>query len=372
MTRRRGCLGVLIVLVALCALAGLVSALSNRSLPVAAPDAEQLSALDKARLAEALHLRETLGNQIWPGFGDADIPVLLWNREASFLIGVDEAPAGWQQVPGAAFMEKPYFRQATDDPQNFAVPVDGRLAASIATKSETDAFLVRQFQSMLPPPLKQVFPYRLLIQPSEVQISAVLHEGFHVLQSQVAAQKLAAAEAINARQDDYWRADAAAEGAWKDEVALLDGALRAESPDDTRNLVRQFIDQRQARRAAQDLPAELVRFEQLIEWEEGLAKYVELASWQQAAETDGYAPLAELSADPDFKGYDTFGQRWSQELSTMKRQAGQEGVTRFYYTGAAQAFLLDRLSPGWQVHAMEPDVFLEDLLAEAIVPGAGQ
>lgn len=372
MTRRRGCAGALIALIVLCGLAGLISAISNRNLPIAPPDAERLSDLDKARLAEALHLQRTLGNQIWPGLGDADIPVLLWNSQTSFLVGLDEAPPGWQPVQGDTFLAQPYFSQPTEDPQNFAVPVGDKLAASIATKSETDAFLIQQFQSMLPPLLNKVAPYRLLIQPSEVQISAVLHEGFHVLQSQVAPEKLAAAEAINAREGDYWRADAALEDSWKEEVALLDKALKADSLNETRDLAQQFIERRQARRAAQNLPDELIRFERLIEWEEGLAKYVELASWQQAGETPGYAPLAELSADPDFKDYDTFGQRWPQELDTMKRQAGQEGVTRFYYTGAAQAFLLDRLSSDWQARAMAPGVFLEDQLAEAIVADAGQ
>ena len=49
----------------------------------------------------------------------------------------------------------------------------------------------------------------------------------------------------------------------------------------------------------------------------------------------------------------------------MKRQVRQDGVTRFYYTGAAQAFLLDKLAPGWKAQAMAPGVFLEDLLAAA-------
>lgn len=366
MTRRRGCLGALIGLVALCALAGLVLAVSNRTLSIAPPATERLADVDKARLAEALHLKQALGNDLWPGLGDADFPVLLWNSETSFLVGLDEAPAGWQPVAGDTFLGATYFRQRSDNPQNFAVPVGDRLAASIASKNEIDAFLVEQFQTMLPPLLDQVFPYRALIQPSEVQISAVLHEGFHVFQSQAAPDKLAAAEAINARESDYWRADAATPDAWKQEVALLDKALKAATVEETRSLARQFIDQRQARRADQNLPDDLVRFERLIEWEEGLAKYVELASWRLAGETPGYAPLAELSADPDFKGYDTFDQRWSQEMSTMKRQATREGVTRFYYTGAAQAFLLDRLAPGWQAQAMQPDVFLEDLLASAV------
>ena len=77
--------------------------------------------------------------------------MLLWNRETSFLVGLDAAPAGWQPVAGDTFLGKPYFRQPSDNPQNFAVPVGDRLAASIATKSETDAFLVEQFQTMLPP-----------------------------------------------------------------------------------------------------------------------------------------------------------------------------------------------------------------------------
>ncbi|UCG23997.1 MAG: hypothetical protein JSW55_18005 [Chloroflexota bacterium] len=50
----------------------------------------------------------------------------------------------------------------------------------------------------------------------------------------------------------------------------------------------------------------------------------------------------------------------------MKRQAGQEGDVRFYYTGMAQASLLDRLSPGWKELGMNDGVWLEDLLRSAV------
>jgi hypothetical protein len=46
----------------------------------------------------------------------------------------------------------------------------------------------------------------------------------------------------------------------------------------------------------------------------------------------------------------------------MHRQAGQEGETRFYYTGMAQAILLDRLQRGWKEGAFQEGVWLEDLL----------
>ena len=100
-------------------------------------------------------------------------------------------------VPQDDFNGQVYFRRPSIDPQNFPVQVDGMWAASIATKTETDVFLIDTFRSMFPTPLKQVFPYRLFIQPSETQIGAVLHEDFHVFEQRMAPQRLAKAEAAH-------------------------------------------------------------------------------------------------------------------------------------------------------------------------------
>ena len=73
-----------------------------------------------------------------------------------------------------------------------------------------------------------------------------------------------------------------------------------------------------------------------------------------------------MEQDPDFKGYQTFERHWAQEISQMKRQAGQEGENSSYLTGMAQAVLLDRLAPGWKAGALAPGAFLEQLLRQAI------
>jgi hypothetical protein len=39
-------------------------------------------------------------------------------------------------------------------------------------------------------------------------------------------------------------------------------------------------------------------------------------------------------------------------------------VVRFYYTGMAQAMLLDRLHPGWHEQTLTDEVWLESLLDE--------
>lgn len=351
------------VIALLCVGLSFVSALSNLTLPEAPERLDRLDPSDKARLLETIHLKQTLGEAVWPGWGQSAIPILLWNHEYSFLIDFDAAPAGWEGVPGDDLDGAPYYCRATHDPQNFAVRVDNRWVASMATKWETDAFMMDVFRDFLPPVLEQIFPYRLLILPSEVQITGVLHETFHVHQALMAPERLNAAETAPRLGDRYWNADTLMHEDWKEEIALLSQAMQAESKAETRDIVRQFLAHRQQRRAAHQLAPELVNYERWLEWEEGLAKYVELESWRQASLTSDYAPLAVMSTDPTFKAYTTFQQRFSQEMSQMKRQATQEGETRFYYTGMGQAMLLDRLAPSWKEQAFSEGVWLEDLLA---------
>ena len=57
---------------------------------------------------------------------------------------------------------------------------------------------------------------------------------------------------------------------------------------------------------------------------------------------------------------------WSAQINEVTRTAGRKGETRFYYSGMAQAVLLDRLLPGWKERAFEPDFMLEDLLRETV------
>jgi hypothetical protein len=96
-----------------------------------------------------------------------------------------------------------------------------------------------------------------------------------------------------------------------------------------------------------------------------MAKYTEVAILKQASESPDYQPLSEMKNDADFKEYQNFKQRWSQELIQLRYQTSV-GETEFYMTGLAQGFLLDELMPGWKEQYWKDDVFLEDLLRAAI------
>jgi len=96
---RKFCLFFPLGLVALCLLAAAASALSNLGLPQHSKTVEALSDLEKARLSEVLHLRRTLGEAVWPGWGQADIPLIVYNEQYAFLLGYADPPAGWKKVP---------------------------------------------------------------------------------------------------------------------------------------------------------------------------------------------------------------------------------------------------------------------------------
>src|SRR5574341_1366758 len=115
-------------LLLLCLSAAGLSALSNRNLPTGPAALDRLDRLDKVRLQETLHLKRELGEAVWPGWGQADIPMVLWNKEYSCLVGYPDPPADWDIVAGDDFDGQPYYRRLAQDPQNFAVEIGQRRA----------------------------------------------------------------------------------------------------------------------------------------------------------------------------------------------------------------------------------------------------
>jgi hypothetical protein len=66
-----------LVVVALLVILIAAFAIGNLGLPEASLIVERLDEAEKARLAEAFHLRESLGERIGPGWGGAVIPIVF-------------------------------------------------------------------------------------------------------------------------------------------------------------------------------------------------------------------------------------------------------------------------------------------------------
>jgi hypothetical protein len=349
-----------------CIVLALIGYNSNQKLSEGPEITNRMTPLDKVRLSEALHLKIELGDAIWDGYADLEAPVIIWNEDFEFLFNVNMPPEDWEEVPEDDFEGELYYRRPAVTPQNFAIQVGEQWAGSVFTKYQLDKSLITAVSDLLPPLISNIFPYKIFIQSSDLQIAVVQHEVFHVFQVLHAPEKFAEAEATYQSDESYWMLDGDMQPSWKEEIELLIKAAESSSDGDAVELVRQFLAQRDQRRQDFGLSADLIAYEVSMEWLEGTSKYVELRSWEEAGADSSYVPLVEMSIDPDFEGYEGFKSQWNQEIRQTRRQAGVEGDVRFYYTGMLQAYLLDRLMPDWKERILEDGVFMDDLLRETL------
>lgn len=366
---------------------GLIS-WDNTHLPKRSNVTDKLTQLEKARLIEAQHLRSAIGDEVLPGWDKATIPLILYNEEYAFLTGVSIPPpdgwktirlhqqrgTSWEVVPGDEFQGKPYYRQKLSSgvtPQAFTVKVGEDYAASLTTLEYYPIMMHRQLKDGLPGFIEPIFPYRAymnaLLDSSDQFISAILHEAAHAYQGISASNRLVAGEQANFDLEKlYPWEDTSLRKDWQSELDTLALALRAKTDEETRLLAQEFLQTRQSRRQSAGLSADLIEFERHREWVEGIGRYAEISVYRLAHERADYSPVQEILNNPGFFNYEKFDRRWEREIDQMKRMASDWGEGRFYYTGMAQAVLLDRLAPGWQSQLFEPGVWLEDLLSEAL------
>ncbi len=384
--RFRSCsVTVFLILCGLCILLFGISAVSNLLLPSRAVNTEVLTDLEKARLAEAIHLRQTLGESVWPGFGEANIPIIIYNKQYAFLVGIKNPESGWTKVPvneqrggpwevvpDDTFEGKPYYRQSLSDlnvtPEAFTVLVGNQWVASITTRDWTEIGLVEPILEDFPSWLHPILPYKLFIRvmlgDSDRYISLIQHESFHAFEGETAYAVLEAAENANHNYGEIYPWDSSElQEDWKTEIDFLVEAVRSSSEEETVELVRQFLAQREQRRSNNGLSAGMVDYERLRELEEGLAKYVQIQSLLQAAASSDYIPMVEMELDGDFNYYSTAEEFLKLEISNTK--TGSED-SRLYYTGMVQAILLDRLMPNWKERVFQEGITLEELLRDSI------
>ena len=365
----------------------ITSALYNLTLPKKSKIVAYLSVKEKSFIEEEMNLQQKMGNEVWPGWGDIQIPVIVYNEKYAFLVGCPDPPAGWYKMPSEElrgtewevvktndFSGKPYYRQLLPNPditpENFTVKVGEDWVLTMQTKEYAAVAFYKGFRNQLPPVLNAIFPYpifwKLLMGSAETHIVLMAHEAFHAFQGTEVPQRLAQASRVGHLSSVYpWHVTANSEG-WTEEMNLLLEAYNNESNDAARQLVAQFLNKRMQRREKAKLADSTIQYEQEREWLEGLALYAELTIGMKASENQNYKPVNEIEKVSEFKNYKTFSNFYNRQIEEVKRAAIRPEENRFYSTGMLQAVMLDRLMPEWKNEAFNEDVYLEDLLKKAV------
>ena len=163
----------------------------------------------------------------------------------------------WEPVPGDIFQGQVYYRQQLAGPnltpENYTVLVGERWVATMETKEYMEIKFYADIRQQIPPFLQEVFPYRLvwgfLVDETENYIGGLEHESFHALQGSLAGERLAEAEYANQNESQYPWDDTTLDKLWQQEMDLLVQAVQADTTEQAAELGRQFLVQRDARRA---------------------------------------------------------------------------------------------------------------------------
>jgi hypothetical protein len=358
---------IILSLLGLCLLTTGISFISNQFLPKVSSTPDKLTQEDLYRAEETLNLMDSLGDQTWTGLNDS-MPLLLFNDSHAFLINSQEDLESWRLLEGAQVNNLPvYFQEKQRDYQAFTEPLsNGQYAGSMTTKNATNVGFVNLFKQDLPPVISQVFPYRLILLSTDHYITALVHESFHAYQAENYPDRFEDAEKAYRSSEAYENLYPEMGEAWETEVQYLIDAVEETDPSTQIELIRSFLDTREQRRNEVDLSQAFELYEKRFEWLEGSAKYVELEIWENASNPNSYQPISSIVDDKDFDAYQGYEKRWKNELNNAKTSAKNGSETSFYYSGMLQARLLDILMPDWQTKIGNPDIWYEDLLADAV------
>jgi hypothetical protein len=330
-------------------------------------------------LKECRTIAGGVGNEIWKGWDFTKTPVLFYRPHVQdILISYPHKPDGFLELTGFNPLdgETIFYRDGTtfinDDGQNTVTDIDGVKTLVVADtfsnqRSQLNGVLLGRDKDFAQ---KWLENWNFIPGDPYSQMAMILHEGFHAFQDARAPNK----SPNEMAGVDYPLLDTPNNVFWALEAALVRDALLSDSPDSRAAKIRELVAIRTERRAGLDKPS--VEYEDLAEYLEGLAKYVE---FRFLKEVRGLEPDPRLFFVNGFAGFgpglEEIRRKNVEQMkdiiaASIDMTGNKFGVGplrfRLYSSGAALALLLDEVAPDWKADIFKDGVYLFDQLKKAV------
>lgn len=299
------------------------------AVPLAAQETTNptFSADDAIRVAEFYRLASSIQDGVWPGWSKVPAPLVLVTPQTEFLTHHPTPPTDFKKVADDVYARPrqfPLSLQAT-------MPAFGPPAVMIVGEPDNTES-------------KTSTPWLFI----------VMHEHFHQLQwAQPGYYE--AVEGLNLSHDDKT-------GMW-----MLNYPFPYEKPPvarafaELRDLLLRSINEQNGptfAKLGRDYSEQRRKFFALVSpddrkyfafqlWQEGIARYTEVKAAEAAA---NYRPSGSFSALADYEAFSHFAaHKRADMLDQLKRvDLATDKREVVYSFGAAEGFLLDRISPNWK------------------------
>ncbi|HET7225838.1 MAG TPA: hypothetical protein VFK69_09005 [Candidatus Eisenbacteria bacterium] len=318
--------------------------------PVAADSIPRIPERDRVRLAEVFRLADAVQDQVWPGWSAAPFPVLLVTPQWEFLVRQPHPDAGFRDGGEDARLGSRVFYRPRQFPLEFA--------ATFPAVAGVSTIVIGEAEHMRP------------AQNSVRWMLTVMHEHLHQWQESQPGY-MAAIRALHLDHGDstgMWMlnyafpyADSAVAAAFDTLCRVRARAVQAPLAQLAAAMAR-CQDARQA--FERRLDPESARYLAFQQWKEGIARYTEYRLATIAA--NRYQPSARARALEDWTSFRAEAhtvreQILNEQLGMRLARAKRIAV---YSSGAADALLLDRLTPGWRNDYLHQPFNLDPLLAK--------
>lgn len=329
-------------------------------------------------LKECRNISQSLGNKLFPGWDVRTLPVLFYKPDVQeLLIKYPHKPKDFSLYTGFNPLgdDTIYVRNDTTfitaDDQNTSREIEG---VSVLVVADPDSRMRNQLRGTFfnhpQDVVRQWLDQWNFLQSPYDEIGLILHEGFHVYQRKMAPDK----EANEMIVAQYPLLDPVNNALFVLEGNILRDALLLRERDTRLAKIREFAAVRSFRQSRLD--SNYVEYENLTEYNEGLAKYVEYRFMMLG---ESIEPVKEMYYRSGFNGYrGVLPKQFERAMHNMVNVVAVNddrfgnkfgsGPLRFklYETGACQALLLDETLPAWKEKIFGENVFLSELLQESL------
>jgi hypothetical protein len=329
-------------------------------------------------LKECRNIANSLGRDLYPGWDFQKTPILFYRPNVQeLLINFPHKPEGFSEYVGFDPLgnETIYFRNDstifTIDDQNTSVEIDGIPVLVVADpfssmRNRLQDVLTRRPKEFAVSWLKD---WSFIPSPYD-ELALILHEAFHVYQSRMAPEKNANEMVISR----YPLLDPANNALYVLEGNILKDALLSTEPSLRQEKIKEFVAVRSFRQSLLD--SSCVEYENLNEYVEGTAKYVE---YKFSKTGDTVEPIREMYYRNGFNGYrGVLAKEFQNRVNNMVNVVAVNddrfgnkfgsGPLRFklYELGACQALLLDEVTPDWKDKIFKDGIYIGDMLKQSM------
>ncbi|MCK5147471.1 hypothetical protein KAR48_12005 [bacterium] len=317
-------------------------------------DISSMQKADKIRLKEGLNILTTFGDQIWAGWSDINIPILLIDNNIEYLMHHPAPPAD-------------FIKTETD-------PVLGDI---LARPRQHNTKLLAAYPIFGMNPAVVMGTAKNTGRSSTRWVITLLHEMFHVFQmNNNDFQKINSLE-IGPQNNPMWQLnypypyeDKIVMGFTHQLAAGLARCISTTTNEALKAELKEYNELRQAYQAFMNNRSQNVKdykYCKFQEWKEGTARYTEWALLQKITKS-AYTPSSSFKNLSDFTSYQDNLEATMKSIPDLLKNTAKKNFNRsdFYALGAVQALLMDRLGEDWKAKYFDQSTWLDDQIEETI------